>query len=41
MDVESDELDEVASGAIEDEDRLLGSVDVLIDDGSEVGSSVA
>ncbi|KAL0778987.1 hypothetical protein CaCOL14_003471 [Colletotrichum acutatum] len=36
MDVEPDELEEVASGAIEDE----GSVDVLIGDGSEVGNGV-
>lgn len=39
--VESDEVEGVASGAIEDEDREPKSVDVLIDDDSEVGSSVA
>lgn len=39
--VESDEVEGVASGAIEDEDREPESVDVLIDDDSEVGSSVA
>ncbi|KXH25424.1 hypothetical protein CNYM01_02693 [Colletotrichum nymphaeae SA-01] len=40
MDVDSDKLEEVAFGAIEDGDSELGSVDVLIDDCSEVGSKV-
>ncbi|KAI3557484.1 hypothetical protein CABS02_02143 [Colletotrichum abscissum] len=37
---DSDELEEVASGAIEDEGGEFGSMDVLIDDGSEGGNEV-